>query len=674
MRRALGIAVWIGFAATAALGAKLEPQTWVAVAGGGGVYVNTGLTVACKSRPVDGIVGFRVERRQSGGQWADVMTLSAPESYEQFVAGFDRGERVLPSPVITAQLPLRELWERVRRSGRLDSLGMYSAVLAFRLALGVTWCDTTARKGVRYEYRVSHVSASGNVTPVWLSVPVSYPAAVDLAPVKPTRSIADSTHVLITWTAGKGKRPADLKVYRRDDLAGPFSRVFPTLITSAAKDEPPTLRTDDTAVSAYHVYEYYVVPIDFYGNAGAPSDTVQAATYRFQGIPLPVDIRLESLDSLGGIRLHWRLPDTTNVRSIEVHRSDSWDSGYVKIAEVAAAETDLVDQQVAPMRSYFYYLRLTGLFGERSAPTPRVSGMYTSAQTVLAPTILRSRADSTGISLMIRSPDNDIVGYRIYRCAGPGMPLAPISDLVPRTDSLTVFTDSDSGLLGSRMYGYAARAENASHVLSALSDTVWTRPLTPTKPPAPVGLVVTLSGDRAVLHWDDLARVHSVAGGYQVYRRVVGAKGAAGALRPLGSPDSLLVTNECIDSTVEAGATYEYAVRSSDLFGGMSDLSQVVGVSVPAASLLAPRGLSARPSESGVRLSWEPTVQPGLHGFTIHRYQRGGKRRPIATLPAHAVEFVDSKVSAGELYFYTITATGADGRHSAASDEIGIRP
>jgi hypothetical protein len=658
-----------------AVAAEPSPQAGVAAAGGGGVYVNAGLELLSSRKPVAGKTGYRIERRTKGGAWTQLAELQTPQSYEQFVAGFKQSERVIPSPVVLEELPMKKLWDKADTYRNLDSLHAYSGVLAFRVALGVTWCDTTVTPGATYEYRVSTLGEGGKGLPMALSEPTTFPSGVTLAPLKSSGSDCSEKHVMITWTPGTGERPAALKVYRRDDLKGAYSRIYPATVISAQKGRPLTFKTQDTTVKSFHAYQYFAVPIDFYGNQGRGSDTLQAATYRFLAISLPRNIKAASLDSLGGIRLSWRLPDTTNVRGIEVYRSSRWDSAYVRIAAVGGRDTGYVDQNVAAMRNYFYQLRLTGLFGERSPATARVSGMYKSKRAPLPPAIVRSQGLANGVRLELLSQEGAVEGYRVYRSAGAGAPMKLTSDLVKRTDSLTVYLDTAKELRGSVQYGYCARAENASHVLSVPSDTAWVRPAISTRPPAPLGLQASLAGRTAVLHWQDMALVEPTVRGYRAYRREVPASGQPPAFTEVKMEDSLLSRNELVDSSLADGRSYEYAARSIDRFGGQSDLSSVARVTFAGPQAVQPpQGMSCRPLDGAALVSWSPTLQSGLTGIKLYRFERGRKPTLVASLAAGAVEYLDKTVGKGKLYFYCLTSTTAAGLESAPSVEVGIRP
>jgi fibronectin type 3 domain-containing protein len=178
-----------------------------------------------------------------------------------------------------------------------------------------------------------------------------------------------------------------------------------------------------------------------------------------------------------------------------------------------------------------------------------------------------------------------------------------------------------------------------------------------------------------VVHWQDMALVEPTVRGYRAYRREVPASGQPAAFAEVKAKDSLLSRNELVDTGLAAGKAYEYAARSIDRFGGQSDLSSVARVTITGPQAVQPpQGLSCRPLDGAALVSWSPTLQPGLTGLKLYRFERGKKPTLVATLATGAIEYLDKAVGKGKLYFYYLTVTSASGQESAPSVEVGIRP
>jgi fibronectin type 3 domain-containing protein len=473
---------------------------------------------------------------------------------------------------------------------------------------------------------------------------------------------------------GPGKKPSTFHVFRREQLKGNFNWIRPLRLIASRRDSTYFL-VQDTLVQPMQFYQYYLVPMDMYGNAGVPSDTALIASFDFRSVPLPEGIRTESLDSLGGIRLTWRLREPGTVKSLKIYRSETWDSGFVQIAEVSPRDTAYVDQMTEPMKMYFYYLVMTGPLGEVSPPSARVFGTFQSALPPLPPWISRSEGVKNGVHLEIVSTDRYIAGYRIYRGRGYGEPLQLISGLIPRRDSVTVFEDTSEALSGKVHYAYAVRAENTSHLISGFSDTVYVRPLIPTQPPTPLNLTASVEGRTVQLYWEDMQPFDDALDGYVVYRREFTRKEKKQPeFKKL--TDSLLSAthNRYTDTTLQVGKVYEYAVQAMDIFGGISGLSAAVRVETTSPEPIPPAGLRAMRTADGVIISWDPTVQPDLVSYRVYRYQRGQKAVLLETVKEEVPEYTDRSAKKGQLYFYIVSSVLKSGAESRPSDEVSIRP
>jgi hypothetical protein len=433
----------------------------------------------------------------------------------------------------------------------------------------------------------------------------------------------------------------------------------------------------DTLVGLSKYYQYVVVPQDYYGNLGTPSDTVLATTFDFRQVSIPDRLQTQSMKDTAGLKLTWRLRDTANVVSVEILRSLDADTGFVRIATVPPAQTSYLDETTEPMQQYFYRLVATGPFGERSVPSARAFGIYESPLSPLPPRLVQAEGIKNGVQLTIENSDPTIIGYRIYRNARYGDSLTLISGLVPRASAPTTsFLDSSLGLSGRRSCGYAVRSESKSHVLSSFSDTLYARPIIPIQLPTPTGLSATQPDGEMQktvnLFWVDLTAYDDAVRGYRVFRRKVDSK-AKSAFKPLF--DSLLSAQEnyFTDTTFTEFGIYEYAVQAFGMFESESALSASVQVEYKKLPPAPPADVRAIPTTEGVRITWGEVVQERLTGYKLYRYERGKTPTVLATLKPDEQTFLDTSAKKGTLYFYFVTSV-AKTDESVPSEEVGLRP
>jgi hypothetical protein len=418
------------------------------------------------------------------------------------------------------------------------------------------------------------------------------------------------------------------------------------------------------------ILSYYALPIDLLGNPGVPSDTLMVGTYDFRSTAAFTEIRTQSMDSIGGIRIAWRLSDARFVSTVQVQRSSKWDGTYSTLTELPSSDTSFTDQTTQPMAEYFYRLLTTGPLGELSEPSARVYGLFQSSESPLPPVEVFATGIQNGVRIEWKNPDDHIAGVYLYRMGGGSDSLSLLTPLLPLSGKRNVYVDS-SGLSGRHVYGYALRSENTSHVWSSLSDTVYARPQIPTNPLAPMEFSVSLDGTTARLFWMDMPLLDETVEGYILSRREVsGGKRKPGPFRPLH--DTLLTRNYATDS-LERGRMYEFAIQSVDAFGGRSDLIASNVVSVERTNSPPPQGIRVTPIRTGILVKWDLPSGDGVTSLRLYRYERGRAATRLAELKATAEEFTDRKAAKGVLYFYYLTSVSIDGSESPASEDAGGR-
>ena len=678
------------FCTTAGIAHGLEPLKTAASGCPSGIVVNLGRDLAGPLRPGSRPAAYVIERRAQGESgWRPQAEVAAPADLDDFDKRLKEAKNKLPAVLVIPDIPAQKLWEKAVSGRSADSLKFWAGVLQVRLALGTSYFDADAKRGASYEYRVSTKAPDGTLAPSILSFPVSWPGRTKLAVMRSGGQSSDGKSIRITWECGPGKRPVLFEARRRP-LDGAFETVSaPVLITNPHNSFIAIMR--DTTVTPMSLYQYVLVPLDYYGNPGAPSDTVLAGSYDFRSVPLPQSLSVAGVDSGGGLRLSWRRTTGGPVKSYQVFRSVLFDKGFAPIGSVAPSETSFVDRAIEPMTKYYYRIVLNGPRGEVSPPSATVFGVWQDSERPLPPSIIDCKGVPRGVQLTLRSLERSTVGFRIYRGRGYGATLSLITGLVPAAGAQTVFTDTSAGLSGSADYAYAARAENAAGRLSDCSDTVSARPLIANPPPAPAQLTATVAEGAVLLNWTDVQSTHPTLRGYRVYRAAPvaaalappsksrkGAKGkqtmAVSAVVFEAMIDSLLPPscNHCSDTLIKPGRSYRYAVTAVDAFGDTSALVTSSQLTIPVMAVSPPAELRAERMPGGVELSWSEVIGHGLSGFRIYRAAGKGQAIPLATVNAEQQSYIDASAQKGTLYFYWVT-TLVSGQESGKSREIGIR-
>ena len=88
---------------------------------------------------------------------------------------------------------------------------------------------------------------------------------------------------------------------------------------------------------------------------------------------------------------------------------------------------------------------------------------------------------------------------------------------------------------------------------------------------------------------------------------------------------------------------------------------------------MAPEGLTATSTEFAVNLSWEPTPDGDLAGYTLYRKREGQLlHSTVAAVPAGQTAYSDADVRPGTYYEYVVAARDAMGNESGLSEAVRV--
>ncbi len=673
MRRLLACLL-LTLAAPGALCAQQARTDSIAVAGGQGIYVWLGGSVVSRAHPVRGVVAHRVERRPAaGGAWQRVADVSAVETAQGLFGPLDTATRAAVRRALHAATD-DSAWAFVVAHPTADSLSLLMGHETIRMALGLYALDRNARAGERWQYRVSAVDAAGAATAPVVSNVVAYPAPALPDSVHALRVDQAETQARVWWSLPRGTRVRWLEIWRRQGNTGAFTlRDSVSAFLRVADSLQATYH--DTTLAVGNVYQYYAVPRDFFFNAGPASDTITAYSVNAVRLAAPDSLTAGGVDSLG-IVLRWHFATPGLARSFRIYRSVRQDSGWYPLVEVEGGARRFVDDRIVPMRTYFYRVTTLGLKAAESPPTAAVFAHFASRIPPQPP--MNVRVDTAGSGLRVGwSPngESDIQGYFVYRTDLPvdsavdSSTVQLVSGLVPATD--TSWVDSTAHAVSGHQWTYALRAVSTSDLRSPFSAPA-TAPAdrgagAAPPPPIPTGLQVVPGGGRVRLLWHDMSGDDPRVTEYVVLRRQIGARDTAYAAAATLSRTG----NAWWDSTVVAGRSYEYTVRSRNFAGTLSGMATAVRVDVERPAPPPPAGAHAGPAAGGVEVSW--AALSGVQArIRVYRYERGGAPRMVAEVAADPPQYLDRAARAGVRYYYYLTLV-VDGVESARTAELSAR-
>lgn len=642
----------------------------MAFAGPNGIFIYTGMEIPFSSSSKIIPFKYKIERSNSGqNNWTEVTQLSAPENYESFLNSIYKLNQQLKDSIPANELPLEVIWQKAKQFERLDSMKYLGNPLVIRLALGVCYLDKQIEANTNYVYIISKLDRNGNVLESFATNEISFPGIYQNNPLTISSKETSEKFIRLTWKADAAYSPARFKVFRRENFQGDFEQINPIRIYNS--DESTIAVTIfDSTVTANSTYEYFLLPVDYYQNEGMASDTVTVAAFSFNKIFPPYDMKVSEADSLGGLKISWKLDNKNVITSIKIFRSIYSDKEFEELDEVTGFDSVYIDRTAKPMVKYYYYLQLNDQFGEVPLQSAKVFGLYQSKEVPPPPFNLYSDTTSIGVKLVWGRPDEFVNTYHIYRSFGGDESLSELK-VIQSSDSVVQFLDTSSTLKGNIVYYYAVKAENTSGNLSSFSDTVQVIPKVKTTIRSPLGLKGYSLDGKVFLYWENLFEKDETIEGYKVFRRNTGdtKKDFIALFDTLLSPKQ----NNFVDTSVTEGKNYEYAVKAFDIFGNESKLSSSVKISISEIPILPPAGLTAVNMDNGIMISWQPALQENISKYKIYRYERGVEPKLIISVTADVSEYLDKSVSDGNLYFYYVSAVNVNGKESIPSDEIGIR-
>lgn len=647
-----------------------------------GVWVVISGSALNPDKPSGRLVGARVFRADAGSNsYREMGQIRQAATLADFRA--IAGPQSLDALKANQKLASDEAaWAFIQAHPNVRDYGLQALDMPFRQALGTAFLDASARDakpGTRYAYRVQPLYATAELNRA--ADGKFFEKTVEMGRLSPlprprTSHVRGLDSVMTVRWVARAQPTADplTTVYGRVWRQGPGERGF-TLAADrllASRERDSLYFNFDERVRPESLYRYYLQPLDFVGNPGPASDTTYA---------LSVDPRRTALvsgvsarDTAAGVALAWpALPAKGYWAGIEIQRSRDARGSYVRLDTVPATATGYLDTRLLPNVAYHYRLRallLGGRTPDVASGTAMAAHRPTAGRPPLAPLALSGEPEGRHVRLRWQpaAPDLNHDAYFVYRGTSRQDSLVVVSPAL-HGNTLT-FLDT-AAANGRRQYTYVVQAVNKNNQASPFSEPVAVQPRRPMTVGAPLGLHAYADGTALRLSWDDAARRDAAVVAYRLYRRPAAsdAPGKAG-FRLLTSS---AVRGAAYVDEGQPGEAWQYAVAAVDALGNESAWSPVATVRVPAAPLLPPSRVNARPVPAGLELSWTHPAVAVPKGYALYRRARQeAKPLRLATLAPAQTRYVDQTAKPGTLYIYSLSALGT-AQESARTPEISVR-
>lgn len=565
-----------------------------------------------------------------------------------------------------ADSELALLRDYASRSKTTDSVYISNFPL-MHLLLGTAFFDGEVDAGKTYRYRVAKISGRDRL---WerTSNSAGYPAKPDLPKPEFSSKQEAASQVVVRWFVPGGSSLNSFLVYRRVFGKGEYRRLDIARGFNISQDTV-YLIAEDTSVQYPALYEYYIKPLDIYGNSGPESEVISAGT--LGSVSYPVH---EYFNGRGGekehqVKLSWKFSGTDYLRSIELYRSKSYDDGYTRIARLSPNDTSFTDIVPVANENFWYYLIMNGPNGN-SPPSAKVSAMFrNSGEKPLPPAETGAESIKGGVKVYWSCHEPYAKGFYVYRYIYETAEFEQVSGLIPAGAEIYSFVDTAGFLLGNEVYRYAVRTVNDVDQLSDFSESASASPGKKATVSSPMNPRITGTDKGILLLWDDMRPTEPVLLGYKVYRK----EEPDGRFMLLPGDTLRNYQNYYSDTTLVTGKGYRYAVSAIDFYGNESPQSISVSYVPGGSAIVPPEILRAVNTTDGILVSWGQVTDEKAVSVKVYRSRPGMNPLPVITLQKTSDEYLDKAVSEGELYTYEITVVMEGGTESDRSNGVTVR-
>lgn len=609
---------------------------------------------------------YQVLRSEGNGDFVPVGTTVYREDLRIIKNKADEYYRLFENLDKPGDVELSYLHEYASASKTTDSVYISNFPL-MHLLLGTAFFDGEVSAGRTYRYRVARMAGSDRL---WerTSNSVAYPAETDIPEPRFSSKQEFSSQVVVRWFVTGESSLSSFNLYRRVFGKGDYERIHIGRGFSVSQDTIYLIAAD-TSVQNPALYEYYIKPLDIYGNSGPESEIVSAGTLGSISYPVPDYLNARGGEKDHQIEVSWKFGETAYINSIELYRSKSFDGVYMRIARLSAADSTYSDIVPVANENYWYYLVANGPDGS-SPPTARVSAMFSNTgEKPLPPAETGAESVAGGVRVYWTYQEPYARGFYVYRYIYETAGFEQVSGLIPADAEIYSFTDTARYLRGNEVYRYAIRTVNDVDQMSDFSETASASPGKKAVVSNPINLRISKTDKGIILVWDDMRATEPALLGYKVFRKE--GPGQEYSLMPGDTLRNEL--NWYLDTALVAGNSYTYIVSAIDFYGNESAGSVSQSFIPEETKMVPPEITRAVNTEEGILVSWGQVTDEEAVTVRVYRSRPGMQPSPVATLQKTSDEYLDNAVTPGELYTYEISVISEGDVESDMSRGVTIR-
>ncbi|HNX43151.1 MAG TPA: hypothetical protein PLJ84_03380 [Bacteroidales bacterium] len=640
------------------ISAQQQDMAWP---GPKGVFIFTGDKI-----PTGQVIyAYQVERTGPDSVWVKIGVLRTPATFQQFLDKVNDTKKIFPDQPLPASAKLEQLFKKALATGTVDSLTGWKNY-PVRMALGVMYYDDHAVNG-KFRYRISEVDTARKVVSSVITNAVSMPHTAKFDPIMVDESSRTAHLNYIRWYSA-GNNPAPLfQPFRFENgkniaISGWTSR-------NSVNDTSYYTFTDSVP-GAIKAEQFFIVPFDPFGNAGAASEILKTGPDRFTNSKIN-KVKAGRIPDKYGIRVSWFYNAPKQIKNFIIYRSENKDKGFREYTRVPSADTVYCDVNAWPGHTYYYYLKAYDTTGKRFITSEKAWYTASLASKPGAPKVT-AEAVKGGVKLTVDVNDDKADGVRIFRNDGLSEQMIAITQLIPLNGKQTIeYTDSSENLSGRHNYCYQVRSEAKDAGVSELSEKATAKPLINTPPADPAFIRGSVADNKINLLWQEAGSADSSITGYKLTRREM--KNFPDNGQAEGHISSSPVTvgiNTWSDTLTKPGYIYSYIVQSRDKEEMMSPGAARIIISLAKDSPIPPDYIKAKEiwiGKPAIMIEWAEVMYEGFTQIKLFRQSENKEAELIATLKPGNTHYVDKIEGKPETYSYFIKTVHSSGTESKPS-------
>jgi len=462
----------------------------------------------------------------------------------------------------------------------------------------------------------------------------------------------------ITWT---GKQPIDTLdfIVKRANFKSKVYKKIKTLhyVKSSKDSDSLAFHVIDTTLTKKAIYLYNIEA--FVKGKKVHSEVAMAHNYGLLPPTKFISFKATPLKDRKAVKLIWQLNYTPTISSLTLYRSNKYDDGFKKIADLDPNQKSYIDVIPLANEPWFYYIEIHNFFGGKILSV-RIPAFATFSEKPFPPQHVRYEIDHDSIVFNWQNVGNNIVGYRVYRSENNST-FHQIHNMVQSNQKQIIFKDFDEDVKNNTHLRYYIRNVSDGFVESNPTDTIdiYMPMHEKVYPPEQVDYIIDAQNNVKLL-WVPSKKGKVFA--YNVFLTMPDKKS-------IKLNDSLLIQNYYVDKKIRPKGKYVYAIEGVGFKNKLSQGKTPISINRynPKVQII----LDINKVKNALQISWKkPLGQPVRK---IKLFKQVDNQKPILVKVYNVDKdgiFTDTNVKHGHNYLYFLKAVLINNVESRLTNDV----